>query len=349
VTKDKKKAKKSKRRQRGRLSRLARAAFRIAVLIILAAASWSAFFIGTRCYSRSSRESSLTESATFLTLPEWYIVYNSEEFATFTTVNAPSGFPYGRSIAQYWRYYGVACDATKGRYPFSGGNHLMLGVIGSSFSIEYALKGIYENTAGRLSAMISGHDTPEDALAHATAVEYGLFMHTVPWYEFPFASKLSTLWRITPMRGPNMLRKWERRVALTAEYGVKAVYGWLIGLGTQAAYDAVQPTVEAQVRRPDGSGGAVTLPRYEAFTAAALKLLREGVQFSDIGGHDEILVTAIVPKGFAGAGLQVILTEPLLTDPSQVRIGIRTPVAALHEAVRSIEKDGGRIEHLYDY
>jgi hypothetical protein len=349
VKKEKRIAKTSKRRRRGRLSRLVRGIFKLAVLTILVAVSWSAFFIGTRCYSGSSAETSTTESATFLTLPEWYIVYNAEEYATFTTSNSPTGFPYGRSITQYWRYYGAACAATKGRYPFSGGNHMMLAVIGSSFSIEYALKGLYENTAGRLSEMIRGHATPEDALAHATAVEYGAFMHTVPWYEFPFASKLSTLWRSTPMRGPNVLRKWERRVALTAEYGVKSIYAWLIGLGTHAAYDAVQPTIEAEVVRADGSAATLTLPRYEAFTAAAVKLIHDGVRFRDIGGHDEILITAIASRGFATGGLQVILTEPSVIDPTQVRIGIRTSVATLHNVVSAVENGGGKVEHLYDY
>ena len=345
----KKKEKPAKRKRRGLLARLVRASLKLAVLVVVVAATWSAFFIGTRCYGRSSTDPSVTEASTFLTLPEWYIVYNTEEYARFTAGNAPTGFPYGRSILQYWRYYGAVCDATEGKYPFSGGNHLMLAVIGSSFSVEYALKGLYENTVGRLSDLISGHDTPEDVLAHATAVEYGAFMHTIPWYDFPFRTKLSQLWRQTPMSGPHMIRKWERRLVLTAEYGVKAIYGWLIGLGSHAAYDAVQPSVQAHIQRTDGSAAEVTLPRYEAFTAAALALLHERARFTDIGGNDEILLTAIVPAGFGHQGLDVILTEALLTDPNQSRIGVRTPVAKLHEVVTSLEQRGGRIEHLYDY
>jgi len=345
----KKKEKPAKRKRRGLVSRLIRTVFKLALLAIVAAATWSAFFIGTRCYGRSTTDPSRTEASTFLTLPEWYIVYNTEEYARFTTANAPGGFPYGGSISQYWRYYGAVCDATKGRYAFSGGNHLMLAVIGSSFSIEYALKGLYENTAGRISDMIAGHDTAEDALAHATAVEYGAFMHTVPWYDFPFGAKLSQLWRATPISGPHIIRKLERRLALTAEYGAKAIYGWLIGLGSHAAYDAVQPTIQAHMQRSDGSTADISLPRYEAFTAAALALLHDRVRFGDIGGNDEILLTAIAPTGFRPEGLDVILSEPLLTDAAQSRLAIRTAVARLHDAVASIEKRGGRIEHLYDY
>ena len=69
-----------------------------------------------------------------------------------------------------------------------------------------------------------------------TAQEYGAFMHTVPWYQFPFGARLAALWSETPMWGPQPLRKWERRAALTAEYSFKAGYGWLIGMATSSAY-----------------------------------------------------------------------------------------------------------------
>src|SRR5438094_9743662 len=39
-------------------------------------------------------------SATFLTLPEWYIVYSTEEYAAFVATRPPSHFPWFRSIAQ---------------------------------------------------------------------------------------------------------------------------------------------------------------------------------------------------------------------------------------------------------
>jgi len=208
----------------------------------------------------------------------------------------------------------------------------------------------FENTVGaQVGLVLQGLATPEDALAHATAVEYGTFMHTVPWYEFPFGVKLSQLWRATPLSGPQMFRKLERRFALTAEYGVKAVYGWLIGLGTHAAYDAVQPTVQARIQRADGTAAHVTLPRYEPFTAAALTLLHSGARFDDIGGNKEILLTAIAPTGFNAGSLTTILAEPLLTDSTRSRIAVRTQVSRLHEAVALLEKNGAKIEHLYDY
>ena len=188
---------------------------------------------------------------------------------------------------------------------------MMLGVIGTSFTVEYLVKGIYEKTIGRLAEWLSSNDTPEDAFAARTAREYGTFMHTVPWYEFPFGSKLVALWRETPFWGPHFLRKLERRVALSAEYGTKAAYGWLMGLATGAAYAPedleilvwighatesafTDPRVK-KVTQIDGTSFVARVPRYEAFTQVMLALIDRGVTIEQIAGNDDILITAIAP------------------------------------------------------
>jgi hypothetical protein len=360
------------------LKRLLKAALLACVLAVL----FSGAFIGLRCFSSDSREQTVAvaservaaglggyrrpEVATFLTFPEWYIVFNTEEYAQFLGARNPSAFPYFGSIRQYWRYYGGACDATQGVYPFSGGNHLMLAVIGTSFTAEYLLKGLYENTVGRVAEWIGGRQTAEDAFAHRTAVEYGRFMHSTPWYAFPFFSRLRGLWN-EPATGPGMVRKWERRLALSGEYAVKGVYGWLIGLASGAAYAPEDLRVHAwidnagpevftggdikRVKQLGPRAFVVTIPRYGAFTEQAQKLIASGVRFMDIAGNDEIFVTALVPAGFAAAdaGGQLLLDDRTLTDPTVRRIGVKVPVTALHETVRRLQERGARIEHIYDY
>jgi hypothetical protein len=341
----------------------------------------AALFIGSRCYSATSELQTKTnpalvngiagytrnEVSTFLTLPEWFIVYSTEEQARFVGTQAPSRFPYVRSIAQFWRYYGSVCTATRGVYPFNAGDHLMLAVIGTSFSVEYGLKGLYEGSIGRLIEWMDGYDTPEDAFAQRTAVEYGSFMHTVPWYEFPFFARLAALWRETPLWGGHQIRKWERRLALSGEYTVKGVYGWLIGRGSKATYGDEDQRVYARIENAgDGVFGdqairkinsagprafVISIPRYEAFTGHALTLVRQGVRFVDIAGNDDILISAIgraEPRRRVSAG-SIVLDEPFLTDPGTARLAIKVPVHALHTVVAELERDGVKIEHLYDY
>jgi hypothetical protein len=308
-----------------------------------------------------------SEAFTYLTLPEWFIVYSSDEFGRFTQQASPTAFPYASAVAQYWGYYSAACAVTKSAYPFETGYHVMLGVIGASFTIENAIKAVYENSVGRVTAWF-GHDTPEDKFAAQTAAEYGTFMHTVPWYRFPFGARIRRLWSDVPMWGPRPVRKWERRLALTTEYSLKAAYGWVIGRATGTAYAAEDLKVYARVDgatadifrdsrvekvRQTGKGAyVIRLPRYEAFTGTALSLVDARVRFVDVAGNRDILITVIAPMSLDdrvfGAG-QVIGVGPLLTDPQRKRVAVRVSVERLHEIVPTIRAAGATIEHLYDY
>ena len=307
------------------------------------------------------------ESSTYLTFPEWYIVYSTEELASFIERGRPSGFPYFGSIRQFWTSYGSVCDATKGVYAFNIGNHLMLGVIGVSFTIETGLKGTYEKSVGRLAEWLSSHDTEEDIFAYQTTAKYGRFMHTTPWYEYPFGGTLAALWRDTSLWGQHPVRKWERKMVLTLEYGLKAVYASVIGMGSQTVYEPVDLEVHAwvtnapdtlfedtNVRRVKDAGVEsyiVTIPRYEAFTATVIGLIGTGVRFWDIAGNDRILITAIAPVEWSADtnGNAILFSNPILTDPSRQRIGVSAAVKSLHTTVLDLQNSGARIEHLYDY
>jgi hypothetical protein len=356
---------------------LKRVATLVAVALVVSIVGITAF-IGTRCYGSAPAASPAapppgvdgyhrSEAFTFLTLPEWFIVFSADEYASFVRRQSPSEFPFLRSAAQYWTYYGAVCDATHDSYAFETGYHVMLGVIGLSQTAEYALKALYEGSIGRLSSWLFTHDTAEDRFAASLAAEYGAFMHETPWYRFPFIARLRTLWAEVPLLGPHPGRKWERRVALTAELAFKGSYGWVMGLGSQAAYGAEDLTTYARVTGGSsaavqaaggrilsgGEGGAVVaLPRYERFTPAALRLLDGGARFSDVAGNDEILVTVL-----AGAevvfdsipGASVVARKPLPTDTSRNRVALRVAVTELGDAVRRLTGLGASMEHLYDY
>ncbi|MGH7355776.1 MAG: hypothetical protein ACRELS_14515 [Candidatus Rokuibacteriota bacterium] len=340
-------------------------------------------FVGAECFSLGVQPSARTleiqqaaaglthyyrdEAATYLTLPEWYIVYSTEEYGAFIGALPPSRFPYFRAVRQYWRYYGRVCRVTKSTYPFDPGVHLMLGVIGVSFTAENVVRGGYESTLGRLSEWIGGYRTEEDAFARRTAREYATFMRTVPWYEFPFRKRLAALWRETPLWGSNPVRKWERRVALTAEYGTKAVYAWLIRAATGTVYAPEDQTIFVRVEdaadsifadtrivnvRSTGSHAwIVRIPRYEAFTEIVVGLARRGVRFRDIAGNDEILVTAIAPRDwrYTLPRGRLLFSERILTDRALKRVAVWAPVESLQMILAGLEDGGARVEHVHDY
>jgi hypothetical protein len=263
-------------------------------------------------------------------------------------------------------------SATRAIYPFATGDHIMLAVIGSSFTLEYALKGLYEKTIGSLSERTSQHQpVAEDTYAAQVAQDYAAFVHVRPFYEFSFAHALHGLWMDTPFQSRHLLRTLERRAWLTVDYSVEAVYCELIELATHATYGFEDTTTQAWVEGPgdikslvDPLGGRVKLvrdlggnqailaiPRYQEFTGTAQALVRAGVHFNQIAGNQLIVISAIAPGAWTNKtpGLQLLLTQPLLTSPGRARVVLLCRVPELSSALPLLQADGLVIEHLYDY
>ena len=315
------------------------------------------------------REQRRGEEQTFLTFPEWYLVYSPAELAQFLSLQrAPSEFPWGGHIAQFWQGYREMTRETKA-YPFNGGYHLMVSVIGTSTTVEYGLRSAYESTLGRLAeASSDGTSTAEDRLAARVAKAYVDFIRVDPWYLFDFHAPLRELWTTTPLTGANLLRKWERRFALTTEYAIKAGYGWLIKLGTRSVYDTAHPLTAVVLdrtpaplpsglrewRRIDSGDGAVliTVPRYHAFMAYAQALAEQGLGFREIAGNRGPIVASVVDRIGTAAPASpqhMIFVQPILTQPGWERRVIALPVPELAAQLRRWRAADVHLEHLYDY
>ena len=309
------------------------------------------------------------EDQTFLTFPEWYLVHSPAELAHFLALQRkPSEFPWAGHIAQFWQGYRAVAHETRD-YPFNAGYHLMVSVIGSSTTVEYGLRSAYESTVGRLAeASSDGRPTAEEQLGERIADAYVDFIRIDPWYLFDFVSPLRELWTATPAMGNNLLRKWERRFALSTEYAVKAGYAWLIKQGTQSIYEAARPVTAVlldrapaplprnllELRRLDSGSEAVlvSVPRYRAFMAYAQALAEQGLAFREIAGNRGPIVASVIERSDAApprAPLRAIFVQPILTQPGWERRVIALPVAELAPQLRRWRAADVQIEHLYDY
>jgi len=291
------------------------------------------------------REHQRLPDQTFLTYPEWFLVFSPAEFATFVRGHPPSEFPFLGHIRQFWQGYDAVWNQTRGRYPFNGGYHLMIMVIGSSTTVEYAFRSVYETLFGRLAELTRTHGmTQEERLGARYAQDYVHFIRVYPWYEFDFTSRLRRLWFDTSLTGPDMIRKWERKWALTSEYSSKAIYGWLIKKATKAAYEDPLPTTAVVTDR-----GLTMLPRYEAFMPAAIKLAQSGAEFREIAGNrDVILVSVLVPAGTAATD-RLVLRQPIITRPGTERLLLSVPIASLSTSLRLYSHAPYSIEHVFDF
>jgi len=309
------------------------------------------------------------EINSYLSFPEWHIVYIYEDFAGVLSAGDASNFAYGRPIAAFWRGLCELNRIVSNRAESAFGTKVMLYTIGWSITVELALKGAYEETIGRLFEWTRGPEkTPEDIFIEKDADAYAQFLRQAPWYEYPFAARLGAFWRQTPFWGRDLARKVERRVAFSLEYGLKAGYAALIKNATAATLGPAELKIKTvivglvpedlvadpriqPVRELEPGRTLILTPRYRAYTETIVGLARRGRDITEIAGNDDVLMTVLAPPGAlaAGEGARELFTVFIQSRPGIRRIGLDVRVARLAETIRVLESRGIAIEHIYDY
>lgn len=300
---------------------------------------------------------------TYLTFPEWFLVYSPEEYANTVEREEASRFPFVGHVGQIWGGYATIASAIPEDVPPDYAYHGMVWVIAGSTTAEYAVRAAYESVIGRVTeATVAGERTHEDRLGADVAREYERFLRQRAWYDFDYAGALRRLWVDTPFTWRSPLRALERRYALTSEYLFKLAYAQLLRGASDATWEGEDfsertvvllereaPRVEVIERYDDGAVLAA-LPRYEAFTPASLALARAGAAFLEIAGNTgPILVSARVPAGH-DPGARVLLRQPILTSEGRERVVLEVPVAGLSGLLRELEAtEAVELEHVYDY
>lgn len=307
---------------------------------------------------------------TLLTVPEWFLVHSPAEYARTIAAKPSHDFPFLTHIGQLWSaYWDVTQEQIAGSYPANLGYHVMIGVLSVSTTVEYSLRSAYENTVGRVGWVFGGsQETDEEHYAAVNAQAYVDFIRQEPWYLFDFKARLVGLWSDVPMWGPGLVRKWERRYALTSEYAVKMAYGKLIEFATRSAYTPALMTTNVVADQipagwaPPGNvkvlgdlGGGrelLAMPRYFDFRIAATQLAEQGVHLVDIAGNrGQILVTVWAAQGRAIAPElgRVLFTQAIQNPANTQRVALLMPVGMLSGFLAAASKNGLVVEHVHDY
>ncbi|MEL7448864.1 MAG: FAD-binding oxidoreductase [Pseudomonadota bacterium] len=309
------------------------------------------------------------EEQTFLTVPEWYLVFNPNEYADFLERgNSPSDFPFLASIDEYWSLYDRVKALTDGEYPQNSDYELMLWVIGVSTTAEFLIKGAYENTIGRLTQWLSSGDSREEEIIREAHRAYATLIFDEAWYQFPFMDHVDRIWQETDFFGSSFIRKTERKLMFTAEFAFKALYARAIAYGAQQAYEpsdglvtahviadsALLPAIDPRVRvlRDFGDGQlVVTVPRWGGFTEIVPKLAAAGVEFLEISGNDEIVISTTAPGDLdQRPELSRFLFSSVVVSPEgRVRDVYVVNVRELASALNSLPAKGITLEHIYDF
>jgi len=303
------------------------------------------------------------ETRTWLTYPQWHIVYSAASFARFVQHNPPSGYHYLRDVRGFWSSYCAMNQASAGRP--RGNAKVKLYTSGLGFSAKLLVRALYENSLGRIAEWQSGANSPDDRYDASVQQRFAAFLRERPWYAFPFGEAFRGLCRTSE---PHFtFRHWERRLALGAGYGVNAGFAKLIGSvsgaspgkdqqtlrfvvsGSPRAIAAVDPRFH--VIGPAGKGlTLVEAPADDQFTELMTKLEKTPLEPAEISGNDDVFVTLLLPPGGAvpGPGAH-LLTMDVDDPPGWRRIGLSTKAPDLLEVMRLAGQYGGLVEHVYEY
>ena len=303
------------------------------------------------------------EANTYLTYPEWHIVYAYDGLAEALKSGDEHSFDYFASVRAFW---GSTCKLMEAADAHGGadfGTRSMIHTIGVSFTAEMAVKAAYEETIGRAAAWIRGRQkTPQDLRVAATAVDYAAFLRQTPWYEYPFRREAGKLWS-APFDG--YFRGWERRFGIGAEFLMKAAYAKVLA-GAVAATGEAQLTIRSVVSHLDadmlaaipdvkvigslGDGVEIETPRYDRFTRILAEIAGRGGVIREIAGNDEIMVTLTVPlvadvRVPYGTVLLRMKRDGFRSD----RLLVSVKVADLAALLNAYPLDDPGIEHVFDY
>jgi hypothetical protein len=303
------------------------------------------------------------EANSYLTYPEWHIVYAYDGLAQALKTGDEHAFDYASSVAAFWRTTCALMRVADAHGGADGATRRMIHTIGVSFTAEMAAKAAYEETFGRLTAWLRGtKKTPQDEVVATMAADYAAFLRQTPWYKYPFDRETRKLWA-APVNG--WMRGWERRLAIGTEFTAKRVYASAIGGAVAATGEAtvvirsvvsglsaraLSGIADVTVVRTGPAGVEIETPRYDRFTQILAEIARRGGTIREIAGNDDIMVTLTVPPDSAPRLRAGTLITRLTRDGfAGDRLLVNVKVADLATLLNANPIGDPGVEHVFDY
>ena len=303
------------------------------------------------------------EANTYLTYPEWHIVFAYDGLAEVLKAGDEYSFDYLPSISRFWS---STCSLMRVADEHGGADfptRMMIHTIGVSFTLEMVMKGAYEETIGRAAAWWRGpRKTPQDTVVADMASDYAAFLRQTPWYRYPFRRQSNALWA-APLDGA--FRGWERRIGIGLEFQAKAAYAKVIEHAVAASSPA-QLTIRSVVSGLDSltlsriqgvtivgkraRGVEIETPRYDLFTRILADIARRGGTIQEIAGNDEIMATLTVPEGSRARIPHAVVLIRMKRDgfPSD-RVIVNVKMTDLATLLNAFPLGDPGIEHVFDY
>lgn len=304
------------------------------------------------------------EANTYLTYPEWHIVYAYDGLAEVLKSGDEYAFDYFSSVRGFWTSTCALTEVADAHGGADSATRMTIHTIGVSFTLEMALKAAYEETIGRLTALLRGPEkTPQDQVAAGMAVDYAAFLRQTPWYKYPFDIQVTKL-KAAPIIDP--IRSWERRFALGTEWSGKIAYAGMIANAIAGTTGAAQLEIRSIISGlPSADLAAIEgvtivgendgdieiqTPRYDLFTRIIVEIAGKGGSIREIAGNDEIMVsiTEKPDQPLQGIPGSVIARVPRDGFDS-TRLLVAVKVNELSALLRQVPMADPGLEHVFDY
>jgi len=303
------------------------------------------------------------EANTYLTYPEWHIVFAYDGLANALKTGDEYAFDYFPSISRFWS---STCALTRVAGEHGGadwGTRSMIHTIGVSFTAEMTLKALYEETIGRVAAWTRGaQKSPQDLVVATMASDYASFLRQTPWYMYPFDREVQKLWA-APV--DQRIRGWERRIGIGLEFKAKVTYAKVIAQAVAAtgeaqliirtivsglSADALSKLPNVKVIGARAEGIEIETPRYDLYTRLLIDIAKQGGVIREIAGNDEIMVSLTVPEGSAvpmerGVVLFRMKRDGIAGD----RVLVNVKVVELATFLTRHPLGDPGLEHIFDY
>ena len=302
------------------------------------------------------------EANTFLTYPEWHIVYAYDGLAEVLKTGDEYRFDYLASVKDFWK---ADCALTAIADRHGGADtqtRMMVATIGVSFTLEMGLKAAYEETLGRLTAYWRGDQkTPQDSVARDMAIDYAAFLRQTPWYKYPFQPQIDKLWA-APVDEP--VRGWERRLALGGEWKAKIAYAGMIADAVAATgeakltifsvvsgmpAEALSAMPDVRVVSESANGILIETPRYDRFTHILSDIAKAGGNVREIAGNDQIMVSLTAPASDQAPPPGELIARFPRAGFDSDRLLVLVRITDLAQLLRDRPIADPGIEHIFDF
>lgn len=311
-------------------------------------------FVKSQQHLRENTSYLRPEDQSILTTPEWWIVWNSQDYVRFVQENPSHQFPYFESIGSYWWVYLNSLMNTKETNPGYNFMNIFLGAVQGT---EYALKGIFNKIMPR-----KDYTNPEIAKIQN---EYGNFLNHSPFYDFPYEQKYKEF------KSNNQELDWESALFIS-EYRLKSGLSPLLSSGSKSTYGEAVESISMIVYDPSGeltdiderievvfSSGeyhAVKVPRYQPFTEIILKIGQSSVRVEEVAGNQWITMAIEARGGESDSvchlrtGCEALFSVNSVVDKSIKRSMIKVDLRKINDVLIEInELPNSFVKHIFDY